>query len=58
MRQMGRTQFIKNKDYSGVRLRCKECGIVRLTLHELRKLVSDKLKSRRCPKCGAVGELV
>lgn len=44
--------------YSGVRLRCRKCGIVKLTMDELQKLVLVNPDSRRCPTCGSIAVFV
>jgi hypothetical protein len=44
--------------YSGVRLRCHKCGVLRLTMEELQKLALARPDSRRCPDCGSTAEFV
>jgi hypothetical protein len=44
--------------YSGVRLHCHKCGILRLTMEELHRLALCRPDSRRCPECGSIAEFV
>jgi ribosomal protein S27AE len=44
--------------YSGCRLRCGRCRIVKLTVAEYRKQLTDRADQLwHCPKCGSVAEL-
>jgi hypothetical protein len=52
--QQDPNEFRTDSTYSGVRLRCKECGVTKLTVEELRKLIHTKPESRRCPTCGSI----
>ncbi len=54
----GRPQFSRHNCPSGVRLHCRKCGITRLTVGELQKLICDKVESPCCPKCGSVASFV
>jgi rubredoxin len=44
--------------YSGVRLRCNKCGVVKLTMDQLRRLSLCRPDSRQCPECGAMAQFV
>ena len=44
----------RDTTYSGYRVRCARCGIVKLTLADFRGQISDKpTQVWRCPRCGS-----
>jgi len=47
----------RDSSYSGCRIRCKKCGIVKLTVGEFRTQSNGKADQVwLCPRCGSVGE--
>jgi ribosomal protein S27AE len=45
----------RDTKYSGYRVKCGKCGVVKLTLAEVRQQVTDKPEQVwRCPKCGSI----
>jgi DNA-directed RNA polymerase subunit M/transcription elongation factor TFIIS len=45
----------RDTKYSGYRVKCGKCGVVKLTLAEFRQQVTDKPEQVwRCPKCGSI----